>query len=429
MVRTSDQATLAVVADGAGGHQGGAEASAKVVEVLAAAWSESLKDGADAQLAAQVLEKAVIDAHEAVIAQRGDAFHSGKSTVVLLYISRGSYTVVHVGDSRLYARCSGPWECMTDDDSILHLMVLAGRISAEEAKNHPDQSRLTQAIGAREVPRVHLAQGEYVPGTEYLLCCDGFWNQLPDEEWRNEVWSSSPEQPHELLSAKVEAAYRGGDGNSDNITAVWLCNDRAPAVPAASAEPCAEPQAQCPLCGGLKLGVAAVLTFAVGLGSGFVLRDMQEPEVAVASSTVPVDMLAENPAASAEMTPAASAEMTPAASAETTPVGPATTTPVGPATTTPVGPATMTPVGPAETTPVGPAETTPVEPATTTPVEPATTTPAVPAEATPAAPAEPTPAAPDAATPAAPDAATPAAPAEPTPAAPAAATPTASAEE
>ena len=354
MVRTSDQATLAVVADGAGGHQGGAEASAKVVEVLDAAWSKALKDGADVQLAAEVLEKAVIDAHEAVIAQRGDAFHCGKSTVVLLYISRGSYTVVHVGDSRLYARCSGPWECMTDDDSILHLMVLAGRISAEEAKNHPDQSRLTQAIGAREVPRVHLAQGEYVPGTEYLLCCDGFWNQLPDAEWRNEVWSSSPEQPHELLSAKVEAAYRGGDGNSDNITAVWLCNDRAPAVPAASAEPCAEPQAQCPLCGGLKLGVAAVLTFAVGLGSGFVLRDMQEPEVAVASSTMPVDMPAATPTESAE--------------------------------TTPVEPATMTPVGPAETTPAAPAETTPAVPAGTTPVEPATTTPAAPA-ATPAAPA------------------------------------------
>lgn len=264
LLRSSVSATLAVVADGAGGHRGGAAASAKVVEVLEAAWINRLAKGVSKEDAADVLESAIIEAHHAVIENGGDAVHSGKSTVVLLYIAQGYYTVMHVGDSRLYARRTGEWECRTDDDSLLHLLLLAGRVSPEEAKNHPDQSRLTQAVGGREVPEVHAEQGEYEPETEYLLCCDGFWNQLPDEEWLPENWPTGVGDAADVLENKVKAAYIGGQEKSDNVTAVWLCPGAAPAADS--------PQRRSFVLKIMLWVVGVILVFLFGCVAGFFLR-------------------------------------------------------------------------------------------------------------------------------------------------------------
>lgn len=286
MVRASEAATLAVVADGAGGHVGGAAASAKVVEILDAAWNACLEKGAEKETAAVVLKQALMEAHRAVIAAGGDAVHSGKSTVVLLYIAHGVYTVMHVGDSRLYARHGAEWECMTDDDSVLHLMVLSGRISPEDAKNHPDQSRLTQAIGAREEPDIHVEQGPYLPDTEYLLCCDGFWNQLPDEEWLQEQWPGSAKNPSALLEKKMGAAHRGGQGDSDNVTAIWLSKG------AQAAPPCRSGRLLF-----LALLIVCFICFLLGGMVGFILRGMWEEGLLAPCAASPVEGPASAPAA------------------------------------------------------------------------------------------------------------------------------------
>ena len=228
----SPYASLAVVADGVGGHIGGAQASAKAAEVLEKAWNDRLCRGVTPVMAENLLKTAIHDAHRAVLEMSGgNPERSGKCAYVAAYLCDGAYTVVNVGDCRAYLSSRGKWKLLTHDDSLLQILLDQGQVEPQDAVNHPDQGVLTQAIGGSSDPKPHVFHGTYEDHQSFLLCCDGLWNQLPEQEMRG--WNCEPTKAaHDLLlKDKAAAAVRAKNGKSDNVSAVWLYSDRKEPFP------------------------------------------------------------------------------------------------------------------------------------------------------------------------------------------------------
>ncbi|MDO4751958.1 MAG: protein phosphatase 2C domain-containing protein [Akkermansia sp.] len=220
----SDHAMLAVVADGAGGHVGGARAAQTAIHCMAETWKKQLIAGVEPQEAQSILTTAIQQAHKTIIAEAGGkAALSGKAAIVVLYCCNGHYTAVNVGDCRAYIHNAKSWKLLTKDDSLLRILVDHGEISPEEARNHPDQCILTQALGAASDLKPHVFSSNYTPDSTFLLCCDGFWNQLPEKLWDAEDWNAqSPGQHRTVLTDMAFAALREANGSSDNITAIRI---------------------------------------------------------------------------------------------------------------------------------------------------------------------------------------------------------------
>ncbi len=220
----SDKAMLAVVADGAGGHAGGERASRAAVESLQETWQKTMAQGLPRARAEEVLREAILTAHQEVINRAGgNAKFSGKCAIVAIYLCNGTYTVANVGDCRAYLAHKNTWKQLTIDDSLLRILVERGEVSPEEARNHPDQSRLTQALGTTGKVKPHISSGVYSAADRFLLCCDGLWNQLPEQLWDMKSWcANTPAEHSKLLLEMAQQAVQAAEGKSDNVSAIWL---------------------------------------------------------------------------------------------------------------------------------------------------------------------------------------------------------------
>ena len=140
---------IAVLADGAGGHHDGAEASRRAVESLELALHD-----AGPEFNGAALTRAVLAAHWHVVG--GQAGAQGRerlhTTVVVLWIDAASGTALwsHVGDSRLYVARRGALRLLTSDDSVVQRLVEAGLLTAEQALAHPNKNQLVAALGIEE---------------------------------------------------------------------------------------------------------------------------------------------------------------------------------------------------------------------------------------------------------------------------------------
>lgn len=220
----SEHALLAVVADGAGGHSGGAIAARMAVKGLEKLWHQSLSGGMPISLATATLSTALQQIHTDIIASfGGKASRSGKCAIVVLYQSGKEFACLNAGDCRAYISDHRQWAQLSVDDSILRLLIERGQVSPAEARNHPDQNILTQALGASDHLTPHVYTGTFSSSSSFLLCCDGLWNQLPEPFMNQEHWKVSAQQSHaSCLTALAQAAVGAAAGKSDNVSAVWI---------------------------------------------------------------------------------------------------------------------------------------------------------------------------------------------------------------
>lgn len=212
----------AVLADGAGGHQGGAIASDLVVRLVAL----QLQSGAPVN--PQALHTALCDAHAAL----GDSQQGRKArsrmhaTVVALWVDADLETALwsHVGDSRLYMLRRGRVCHVTRDDSVVQQLIDAGYVSPEQARGHPRKNQLLSAMGAEEMVRPHTLEAAQPlqDGDAFLLATDGWWDCV-DEQAIEETFAAarSVEDWLALMEAHVHLA---AVPDQDNFTAVavWV---------------------------------------------------------------------------------------------------------------------------------------------------------------------------------------------------------------
>lgn len=202
---------LIVVADGMGGHSAGEVASGLAVEVITRAYYE---DGGDPRSA---LEKAFHEANNAIHkAAEKDASKNGMGTTcTALVLQNGTAISAHVGDSRLYLVREDSIYLMTEDHSAVMEMVKAGLITLEQARHHPEKNVILRAMGSHAEVEVTTWQEPFPvrAGDRFLLCSDGLYDLVEDEEIKRIVVLSAPQTACENLIAL--AKERGGH---DNIT-------------------------------------------------------------------------------------------------------------------------------------------------------------------------------------------------------------------
>ncbi|HIU67652.1 MAG TPA: serine/threonine-protein phosphatase [Candidatus Caccomorpha excrementavium] len=181
----SAEMVFGVLCDGMGGLSEGELASSTLVEA-ALQWIESRED----ILCADVADGSwlrdewtkLLCVHNQYLLQYGRerGIRLG-TTVVLMLIAYGQYYVMNVGDSRAYEIC-GSIRRLTRDHSLVERQVELGILDRREARTDSRRNILTQCIGACDQIYPDYAQGKVRPGAAYLLCSDGFYHKVEEEE-------------------------------------------------------------------------------------------------------------------------------------------------------------------------------------------------------------------------------------------------------
>jgi serine/threonine protein phosphatase PrpC/serine/threonine protein kinase len=194
-----DGLLLAAVLDGMGGHAAGEVASRLAADTIENHYTDVSSDPGES------LERAIQAANKAVYAAaQADAALQGMGTTVIAMVVRdGNAWCAHVGDSRCYLVRDGEIFLMTEDHSAVMAMVRDGSLSRDQARTHPDKNVISRALGSRQHVEITVWPRPFVlrPGDRFVLCSDGLYDVVGDEDVRDVVSSSPPHVACERLIA------------------------------------------------------------------------------------------------------------------------------------------------------------------------------------------------------------------------------------
>ncbi|MBW2610087.1 MAG: Stp1/IreP family PP2C-type Ser/Thr phosphatase [Deltaproteobacteria bacterium] len=205
---------LLALADGMGGRPGGATASRIAIDVIIEEYYKNIESNS----ILKSLNKAFLKANEQVMA-KGDedrSFQGMGTTLVVVVLKRNKIYYANIGDSRGYLIHNNEISQFTKDHSVVADLVRAGYITEDQAPTYPGGNIITKAIGIDAELKVDTAKnvkktrdGQYI-----LLCCDGLYREVPDEEVLKIV--KEYQEPDLICDKLIEKANEhGGD---DNIT-------------------------------------------------------------------------------------------------------------------------------------------------------------------------------------------------------------------
>ena len=218
---------LYIVADGMGGHKGGALAAQMAVEEL----QRHISQAAAGEPVESVIEAAFRAANDVVYqrAHSGDSAVEGMgTTAVLLLVSGRTAKLAHVGDSRAYLYRDNTLSRLTKDHSVVQRMVEAGMLKPDEAADHPQSSVLERAIGSAPTVQVDISNHQLQEGDALLLCSDGLCGYVADSQIEAVLRPQGPVQ--ETTYNLVQLAL--GTGGRDNVTVQLIrYGPRKPAAP------------------------------------------------------------------------------------------------------------------------------------------------------------------------------------------------------
>lgn len=202
---------LWAVADGMGGHDYGAFASAAVVHAL-----DCVQAAADLDSLVRRCLAGLAEANHEIrsyAAARGAPVVG--TTVAVLMAAGGRYACLWCGDSRIYRLRREAIEQLSHDHTEVQDMVDRGLVTPEQAKTWPNRNALTRAIGVVDEPQVDIARGALVANDIFVLCSDGLTTHVADEEILSLAARRSAASGCEAL---VDLALeRGG---RDNVTVI-----------------------------------------------------------------------------------------------------------------------------------------------------------------------------------------------------------------
>ncbi len=202
---------LLAIADGMGGHAAGEVASKIVIGAL-----EALDEDRPVRDLMAELRHAVSEGNHQIAeasASRKDLEGMG-TTLTALRFSGSQVGLVHVGDSRGYLLRANQLSQITHDDTYVQYLVDSGRLTADEAKDHPRKSVILRALTGTDVePDVSIREAR--AGDRYLLCTDGLSDVVSAETILETMRVPDTQECADRL---VELALRGG--GPDNVTVI-----------------------------------------------------------------------------------------------------------------------------------------------------------------------------------------------------------------
>jgi serine/threonine protein phosphatase PrpC len=198
---------LVAVADGMGGHAGGEVASTIAITALT---STQINENSLLTITKEI-DLASLNRSNAQPELAGMG-----TTLTALHLNKGSVELLHVGDSRCYAFTDGKLNQLSHDHTVMQELIDQGRITPEEAVNHPQRSLLTHALmgdsGIEPVIQIYPAK----LGDQFLLCSDGLTAVLSDFEIAKIIKKYSGQDLVENLVTETKTK-----GAPDNVTVIW----------------------------------------------------------------------------------------------------------------------------------------------------------------------------------------------------------------
>ena len=206
--------TVLALADGLGGHGGGERASALAAqEVCAQCMSCQTVDESSLSEAVRQANQKVLDG------QAEPGLEEMRTTLVALCLEGDRAVWAHVGDSRLYRVARGEIAQLTRDHSVTYRKYLGGEITRMDVYHDDDRSSLLRVLG-REPCIPEIGSDALHPGDAFLLCSDGFWEYVYQEEILADCLKSDlPEQWAQLMLLRHIRRASPGNDNFSLITA------------------------------------------------------------------------------------------------------------------------------------------------------------------------------------------------------------------
>ncbi|MGZ5419959.1 MAG: Stp1/IreP family PP2C-type Ser/Thr phosphatase [Solirubrobacterales bacterium] len=205
------RAPIFAVADGMGGAQAGEVASS----IAARAFEKNLDESksAERQLK-EIAQQANTEIHE--LAEK-DSSRAGMGTTLTTALLRGDeVSIAHVGDSRAYVFRDGELKQLTKDHSLVEELRRQGRLTDEEAEEHPQRSIITRALGPEDKVKIDTLSFAARDDDVFLLCSDGLTTMVGEEQI-GEILADA-KSLKSAVTKLIEAANSAG--GRDNITAV-----------------------------------------------------------------------------------------------------------------------------------------------------------------------------------------------------------------
>lgn len=220
----NENLSLAIVADGMGGHNAGEVASAMATEVTNTKFQLLIRDGVvppvlkdGFSLKANQLAYSIKLASMAIYDASLAAGKKGMGTTATsAFIDRNKLFFAHVGDSRAYLIRGGIISQVTNDHSFVMESVRKGLMTLEQAEASPLKNIITRALGSEEAPEVDLIAVPAMPGDRVILCSDGLNKCVTDGELLKIV--SSREDNLDACDDLIE--FGNNNGGPDNLTVV-----------------------------------------------------------------------------------------------------------------------------------------------------------------------------------------------------------------
>ncbi|HLQ40814.1 MAG TPA: Stp1/IreP family PP2C-type Ser/Thr phosphatase [Tetragenococcus sp.] len=210
--------TLALLADGMGGHRAGDVASKTAVKEIGNKWEKSTIS--NSQKAASWLIKVIQEENERIYQSglENPDFSGMGTTLEAVAIFEEDFTLAHVGDSRGYLLNGDQLIQLTDDHSLVNELVKSGEISKEMAENHPNKNIVTRCVGMPGMIDVDVYTQKRKDQQYLLLCSDGLTNMVSKTDIMQTILSS--EKDEEVLENLIGLANR--NGGLDNITVLMI---------------------------------------------------------------------------------------------------------------------------------------------------------------------------------------------------------------
>lgn len=217
--RLAEGVELFVVADGMGGHDAGEVASKLAVDTLTRVAKErvDIQPRPPIDTLENILDEAFQEANNTIKGNAEDrGSDMGTTLVACMVIDDAVALCANVGDSRGYLIRGGVLHQITRDHSLVARMVEQQRLTAEEARNHPHSNILLRTVGTERNVEIDIFRVELEPGDRLLLCSDGLWGEVEDEE----IESILNQHLDNRVSSRelIRAAHMGG--GKDNITVI-----------------------------------------------------------------------------------------------------------------------------------------------------------------------------------------------------------------
>ncbi len=211
--------TIVVIADGMGGHEAGEVASAMVLNIIEEHFNEDLIFN-DSEVLRKWLKQLLQQVNENILSyiEEHHLSHGMGTTAIVAVMTESFIAFAHIGDSRAYVLSHDQLRQITKDHTFVRKLVEEGKLSEQEAKNHPHRNIIMNALGVNKSLTFDYLVLERYQLDAILLCTDGLTSMVDDQEILSIL--NEKRSTEEKVNLLIELANR--NGGTDNIS-VALC--------------------------------------------------------------------------------------------------------------------------------------------------------------------------------------------------------------